>query len=315
MCYMLVYLIGCTSVIIIGYCLVLHHIEGDRKVASSGQKSLTTSTDTIEKSRFNNFRNGAPVVAPGTNIMLEKYNEFDVKSRLLRDKIERLTENSFIGTNDDEVEIHRRANDVDKQGSYPHRNMSTKNVHIFYSAPVNWYQKLNSTYLRDITGTATETNQLEVHTLNTVFYPMLGIYTISTNILEHHFRNIEQLGIDVVIVTWNPEKSLDLLRHILNFVKKYYQGKMYVAIEIDAYDGRTAESVLSMIKLLYKEFVWSHPALYRVYVASKSKYLPMVYVREAFAISEIHWMNILGPQGGSTVRETAYDAVFIGHVR
>lgn len=336
-CYVFVYLIGCTSVIIIAYSLVLHHIEGDNKVSNNGQQTaiLATATRPIEKPRTNNIGINGNLI-PVENILLEKYNDFDVKSRLLREKIQRLTANSFIGKNEDEVEQYRYHqqqqhnipndnddDDDDANHSHHHhnyistsqRNISTKNIHIFYKAPVNWYQATNTTHLRDVDG-ATETNQIEVNTLNSIFYPMLGLYTISTKILETHFRNIQQMGIEVIIFTWNPEKSIELLKHILNYVKKYYPAeKLTVALEIDVYAGRTADTIRNAFELFHREFIWSHPALYRVYVASQDKYLPMIYIREAWHISDVDWATVFSPKGSNTIRKTNYDGIFIGHVR
>lgn len=332
-CYVLVYLIGCTSVVIIGYSLILHHIEGDNKVTTTNNQQTASqlATRPIEKPRITNVGLGINGnLAPVTNILLEKYNEFDVKSRLLREKIQRLTANSFIGKNEDEVEeqhrYHQQQHEDDEEQQQQHhhhhhytitsqRNVSTKNIHIFYNAPVNWYQATNTTHLRDADG-ATESNQIEVNTLNSMFYPMLGIYTISTKILETHFRNIQQMGIEVIIFTWNTEKSIELLKHILNYVKKYYAaGKLTVAIEIDVYAGRTADTIRNAFELFHREFIWSHPALYRVFVASQDKYLPMIYIRESWQISDTDWLTIFSPKGSNTVRKTIYDGIFIGHVR
>lgn len=317
LCYLFVYLIGCTSVVILGYTLVLHHIEGDNK------SQLITSTHPIEKPRHGALIGNAidPSAIHPTNILLEKYNEYDVKTRLLREKIQRLTAHSFIGTNEDEAEElqHRRrlqqeSGTITTIATELHTE-TTRHVHIFYSAPVNWYQVTNSTHLREPDGIGTESNQLEFHTLNTVFYPMLGLYTISTKILEHHCRNIQQIGIDVIIVGWQPEKSLEMVRHLLNFAHKYHPGRLMVAIEVESFTGRTARTVRAAFEMFHREFLWSHPALYRVWAQSKRVYLPMIYVRDAFEVTDVDWATVLTKKGSDTIRNTSYDAVLIGHVR
>lgn len=332
LCYLFIYLIGCTSVIIIAYCLVLHHIEGDRKVTTA------SSTHPIEKPRIayavlaadgDESVHHVPYLHP-TNILLEKYNEHDVKTRLLRDKIQRLTANSFLGMHADEAEQQQQYSHSHnhQQTVVPQKNESTRHVHLFYSAPVRWTTNKNGTtiHLRTATDdTATETNLLEVHTLNSVFYPMLGLYTITTRILEQHCRNIEQLGTDVIVVGWRPTTPIDIIRHLLNYVKKYHERRLSIAIEIDlssgdgpttttARTGSVVDAVRDSFALFHREFIWSHPSLYRVFVQSKGASLPMVYVREAYAEPDaMEWAKLF--KGTASIRGTNLDAVIIGHIR
>lgn len=330
LCYLFIYLIACTSVIIIAYCLVLHHIEGDRKGSSSSGGA--SSTHPIEKPRItsavlsNAGDNDQPAYLHPTNILLEKYNEYDVKTRLLRDKIQRLTANSFIGLHADDAEqYHHHQSMVAAAAPLPRQNESTRHVHIFYSAPVRWATSKNGTTIHLRTGDdigATETNSLEVHTLNSVFYPLLGLYTITTKILEQHCRNIEQLGIDVIVVGWRPSAGLEIIRHILNYVKKYHSRRLSIAIEIDIISDATttpqnsgSSAVRDSFELLHREFIWSHPSLYRVFVQSKDLWLPMVYIREVYAAEPepIAWTQLF--KGPASIRGTNLDAVIIGHVR
>ena len=240
---------------------------------------------------------------------VEKYNDFQVKSRLLREKIKRL-EGGYNKQVDENLEH------IENSGA--HHNVTTKNVHIFYSAPVNWYSRAsNLTHMRGRMGEEINPNLFQVNSLNTVFYPLLGIYTINTKILEIHFRNIWQMGIQVIIVTWRPnDRSTELLKHILNFAKKYYEDRIQVAIEIDAYEGRDVFTIKNDIKYWHTEFIWSHPALYRVYVQSKNDYLPMIYIRDAFHGESGAWQYLFATERYSkySLRRTVHDGVFIGHV-
>lgn len=134
--------------------------------------------------------------------------------------------------------------------------------------------------------------------------------------LDIHFRNIYGAGIQVIVVNWTPSQSLDLIKHMMNYAMKTYDSRISIALELAPYDGRTAQSVRADLQRLRDEFVWSHPAMYRVQVASRGgEWLPMVYVQGACAIDSEQWADVLGAKRAGTVRRTAVDAVFIGEVR
>lgn len=293
--YAAVYLIGATLFIFATYSIVIHRYEDDKSINN-------LLAHPIEKPRTNENHLMAISESPITNVLLEKYNDFEVKGRMLREKIKMLQSNSVD---------HIPSMNGD---TFTALNRSTKNIHIFYSDPVQWYRPYNTSIVRDSSAT------IEINELNSVFYPMLGVYTTTNKILEHHFNNIKRLGINVIILTWKPSlnspvESIDLLKGLLNFVKKYFDSEIQVALEIDSYPGRTVESIRNILTILHMEYLWSHPALYRVHVSSKNGFLPMVYIREAYQISDEEWHKIFSLRGIGSVRNTIYDAVFIGHVR
>lgn len=293
--YASVYLVGATLFIFATYSVVIHRYDDDKSINN-------LFAHPIEKPRTNENHLLAISESPITNVLLEKYNDFEVKSRMLREKIKMLQSNSVERAPSTNSEL------------FTALNRSTKNIHIFYSAPVQWYKPYNTSIVRDHSAT------IEINELNSVFYPMLGVYTTTNKILEHHLNNIKRLGINVIILTWKPSlnipgESIDLLKNILNFVKKYFDSELQVALEIDSYPGRTVESIRNILTLLHREYLWSHPGLYRVHVNSKNAYLPMVYVRDAYQISDEEWHKIFSVRGIGSVRNTIYDAVFIGHVR
>lgn len=329
---LLILLTICTAAAIVGYTFLLHHLVGGSgsgaATAAAGTSSVSnskrdfligtndllslsghhssssalTSTRPIEKPKIgiigydieNVHSNSADDVGVlASKLIPEKYNEF--RSRSIREKMQQIS-----SSKNDLNRLNAKNSESINQQLLP-VNFTTKNIHIFYSAPVNWYRTTNDT-----------TSDL----LNINFQPMLGIYTISTNILTKHFKSICSMGIGVIIVTWRPEpQPTEMLKQIMNYVKQYHLGKLSVAIEIDSYVGRTTSSVKGNIELLYREFVWSHPALYRVFVMAKGEYLPMVYVKDVGEILYQEWTNILSAKGVDTIRKTLFDAVFIGHIR
>ncbi|XP_037033543.1 glycoprotein endo-alpha-1,2-mannosidase-like protein [Bradysia coprophila] len=292
--YTAVYVIGTVLFILATYFVTSHRYEDDKSINN-------LLAHPIEKPRTNENHLVGISESPITNVLLEKYNDFEVKSRLLREKIKMIQSNSVerppYMAGDTLVALNR----------------STKNIHIFYSDPVQWYKPFNTSIVRDPSAT------IEINELNSVFYPMLGVYTTTNKILEHHLNNIKRLGINVIILTWKPSanipgESVDLLKNILNLVKKYFDCEIQVALEIDSFPGRTVESIRNILTLLHREYLWSHPALYRVQVNSKNALLPMIYVREAYQISDEEWFKIFSVRGIGSIRNTIYDAVFIGHV-
>lgn len=335
---LLILLTICTAAAIVGYSFLLHHLVGTPPSSSltfspnkeysiitnelltiAGRSSASqhvTSTRPIEKPKIGN--NGdRPGDNDGSNdavasiynnpakIVPEKYNEF--RSRSIREKMQQMSANAG----------ERKPNERAQPPKETRLNFTVKNIHIFYSAPVNWYRPINSTYTRfGVDNGDAAPYEQQSDSLNIVFQPMLGIYSITAKVLAKHFANICGMGIGVVIVTWRPEpQPTEMLKQILNFVKQYHLGKLSIAIEIDGYAGRTASSVRGNIELLHREFVWSHPALYRVFVMAKGEYLPMIYVRNVGEVPFLEWAKVLSGRGGDTVRRTIYDGVFIGHIR
>lgn len=103
---------------------------------------------------------------------------------------------------------------------------------------------------------------------------------------------------------------------MMNYAKKTYDSRMSIALELAPYAGRTAQSVRADLQRLRDEFVWAHPAMYRVQVASRGgAWLPMVYVQDACSIESERWAEVLGAKRAGTVRRSAVDAVFIAEVR
>lgn len=102
----------------------------------------------------------------------------------------------------------------------------------------------------------------------------------------------------------------------MNYAKKTFDSRISIGLELAPYEGRSAQSVRADLQRLRDEFVWAHPAMYRVQVASRGgEWLPMVYVQGACAIESDQWAGLLGAKRSGTVRRSAIDAVFIGEVR
>lgn len=163
---------------------------------------------------------------------------------------------------------------------------STKNIHIFYTLPVEWSQE------------------------TTAFYPLLGFYMSDNRTIRHHFKNIQQIGANILIITWSPQCREQMLYHI--FDEALHFG-IHIAIEIDNYNNRTVYSIYRDIQYFYREF-WQHESLYKVFVASKGIYMPMFYIKAINQITVNDWKKLFLPNGEITLRNYQFDAVFIGHI-
>lgn len=228
---------------------------------------------------------------------IERYPNENIRGRSIREKIMQLTSNN-VKSGASQLNISSTAKFV------------TKNVHIFYSIPVNWYQ-INDSQAKRTEMRQLNTMQVKHHQPNIVFYPMLGLYKIDSEVITHHLENIRQLGTAVLIVTWSPQFQHSLFIYLLNEVTKH---KLHLAIEIDDYPNRTVHSIFNDMEYFYREF-WFHDAFYKVYVAKKRKYMPMVYVKNVATLPAIEWSHLLSINGVVSLRRSLHDAVFIGHIR
>lgn len=243
-------------------------------------------------------------------IIPEKYNEGELRHRMIRDKIKILTNIGGAGgvAGIDTPDQHSNINQVAR--------LYTKNVHIFYSFPVHWYGQPqdvdhpnHTSSVRDLDG-----SQLSPHIgrkPRIIFYPKVGLYQPEIQVIEKHLRDIQNLGTNVLIVTWSPQMPQYQLRFLLDAVGKH---GLQVALEIDAYANRTPASILNDMNFLYREY-WFHDAFYKVMALSRKRMMPIVYIRDADAIADQEWWNLLSYSGPISIRRSLYNAIFIGHIR
>lgn len=124
---------------------------------------------------------------------VNRINQSEHRSRVIRDKIKRLT--NQILKSDESIKLFRN-NRSNETKNY-------RNIHIFYSYPVNWYQTSQSgsneptiqtiEYMRQ--SLLLQYTQLQP---NIVFYPLHGLYKIENKILQSHMENVRLLGAAVL---------------------------------------------------------------------------------------------------------------------
>lgn len=217
------------------------------------------------------------------------------KNNIIAEKLKRLTSNNLINDNQ-QIMI----------------NQITNNVHIFYSINLNWFNETEIKNSMQINSNMRQLNVLKSNKNepNIVFYPLLGFYSFNMKILNHHFQNIRNLGIGVLIITWSPTISQAILHILLNEMNKY---QLKLAIEIDLYQNRTIYTIFNNIEYFHKEF-WNNDAFYKVYVNKKKRYMPMFYIRKISTLPSNEWSHLLTQNGKISLRRSMHNAVIIGHI-
>ncbi|XP_062559118.1 glycoprotein endo-alpha-1,2-mannosidase [Armigeres subalbatus] len=235
----------------------------------------------------------------------EKYNEHEVKSRIIRDKIKRLAG----GRNTDLSSPVRRNRTI----------ALNQNIQIFYYAPVAWYRSHPTVPSDRVVSRITENGSAvsfrpnDDQIINVAFYPKRKLYNTTETIIREHFNDIQNCGIGVVVLVWYPSFHEGLLRAIFKTAAIY---NLKIAIEFREYPERTIESIRNNIKYFIDLFGKDEDGSTLSYfkVMSKQRDLPIFYIRKAYQISDAEWMRLLLRNGILTIRGTMYDAIVLAHI-
>jgi len=143
------------------------------------------------------------------------------------------------------------------------------------------------------------------------FYPLRGPYSSKDpKIIDEH---MSELSGYVVVISWWGTTGADgegsptnaLVPAILKSAEKY---GTYIAIHLEPYEGRNAESVKRDIKYIYKNYGTS-PALYR---SRRHNNRIMLYIYDSYHTPANEWATVFDPTGQSSIRGTPYDVVALG---
>ncbi|XP_056413071.1 glycoprotein endo-alpha-1,2-mannosidase-like protein [Hyla sarda] len=148
------------------------------------------------------------------------------------------------------------------------------------------------------------------------FYPELGPYSSKDpEVLEEHMRQLRAAAIGVLVLLWYPPGTADengeavenLVPLVLDAAHRY---EIKVAFHIQPYKGRDDHTLHENIKYIIDNF-GSHAAFYR-YKTSTGKSLPFFYIYDSYLTPPESWANLLTVTGSHSIRNTPYDAVFLG---
>ncbi|XP_058462045.1 glycoprotein endo-alpha-1,2-mannosidase isoform X2 [Malaya genurostris] len=205
----------------------------------------------------------------------EKYNEHEVKSRIIKEKIKRLV----AGKNAESTTPVRKNRTI----------ALNRNIQIFYYAPVAWYKPHptlpSDKVIRLIENGSVSFRPNDEQVINIAFYPKRKLYNTTETMVQEHFHDIQNCGIGVVILVWHPNFNEGLLMAIFKTATIH---NLKIAIEIVEYPDRTIESIRNNIKYFIDLF--------------------------AYRISDADWMRILTRNGILTIRGTNYDAIVLAHI-
>lgn len=244
-------------------------------------------------------------------IVPEKYDEQKIKSRIMQNRLQQIKQQQ------------QRDNEVD-QGRTTLDAIATA-VHIFYTAPVPWYKSKKPPlpppeHPNDVASLPLTTPK-PVKILNTAFYPALGLYKPSAKLLGQHFENIRSCGIGVLILSFTKPSDPELLHQIIELAP---QHNLSVTFELSVAGNRTVEYLRQQLQDIatYVEL----PGFYRVWSQSRGALLPVLYISNAYKLSEnlgrqlcrptaltLSTKKVSNDDAGGLRR--VLDAFYIGHIR
>ncbi|XP_017843869.2 glycoprotein endo-alpha-1,2-mannosidase-like protein [Drosophila busckii] len=239
-------------------------------------------------------------------IVPEKYDEQKIKSRIMQSRLQQLKQQQ---QRDNEAEQTRTTLDT----------VATA-VHIFYTAPVQWYKSKKSPlpapeHPNEVSLPLTTSKPVKV--LNTIFYPALGLYKPSAKLLAEHFENIRSCGIGVLILSFARPSDPALLQQILELAP---QHNLSVTFELSVTAGnRSVELVRQQLHDI-SAYV-QQPGFYRVWSQSHKALMPVLYISNAYKLSESLGRQLCRARENEKHKENAVglrqllDAFFIGHIR
>lgn len=245
-------------------------------------------------------------------IVPEKYDEQKIKSRIMQNRLQQIKQQQ---QRDNEADQARTTLDA----------VATA-VHIFYTAPVPWYKSKKPPlpapeHPNEVALPLTTPKPVKI--LNTAFYPALGLYKPSAKLLAQHFENIRSCGIGVLILSFGKPSDSDLLHQIIELAP---QHNLSVTFELSVAGNRTVEYLRQQLQEIapYVDL----PGFYRIWSQSRAALLPVLYVSNAYKLSESLGrllcrptaLMTLGAKPEASASEIGglrrvLDALFIGHIR
>jgi hypothetical protein len=128
-----------------------------------------------------------------------------------------------------------------------------------------WYRNLDVDLYWDHWGEAGFDPPLDIAS---DYYPLLGTYSnLDPAVVAQHFAWLREAGVGVIVSSWwgrlsIEEKAVPLL---LEMGKRY---GIKVAFHLEPYGGRTAITLVSDVKYLYRKY-GDHPAFFRTTASSR----------------------------------------------
>ncbi|CAI9736008.1 glycoprotein endo-alpha-1,2-mannosidase-like [Octopus vulgaris] len=282
--------------------------EAYRLAAGIGDKSKRGGNDDWKFQDENSFGNQS--ATQSKNLMLKKMLDFRAKmqqERVLKAKMRaNLTaHNHFTPVPFDE-------------------NGMNYNVHIFYymwygnpsydGKYFHWNHRLLQNWREKIRRKTTRRHFPPLDIASN-YYPELGPYSSSdSEVLSIHMQEIRDAKIGCIAVSWYPPGLADeegqppdrLMPKLFHSASKH---NLKVILHMEPYFGRNHTTFRRDIIYIMNEY-GDHPALYKKFY--RGKWLPMFYIYDSYRISPKHWSEIFHTNKRYTLRDSKYDAIYIG---
>ena len=204
-----------------------------------------------------------------------------------------------------------------------------KNIHVFFALGyenehengqyLQWNHPILPHHLSTVSAQYPQigTNHSPPSILHSTYYPLKGPYSSkSYETLLQQFNEINIGSCSIVVLSWwgRDHSSSDNIYAgpIDNAVKDLMKaaddhGQIKVIFHLEAYSGRSIDSIYDNIHYLIDSY--SH---YESFYLDDSMRIPMFYISHFSEIPSHDWLRLLSNQGDLSVRNTTYDAFFIG---
>lgn len=137
------------------------------------------------------------------------------------------------------------------------------------------------------------------------FYPQLGLYSSNDRgTIQEHLKMHVQARIGVLSLTWWGEADFNN-RSVTILLDEAQKLGLKVCFHIEPYPNRNAHTLQTNIKYIIDRW-GDHPAFY------ETNGLPMFFVYDSYLLDNEEWMKLLTKEGEFSIRDTKYDALYIG---
>lgn len=163
--------------------------------------------------------------------------------------------------------------------------------------------------------------------IGSTFWPQLGPYSSrDSSVIRTHMKQMKQASIGVAVLSWYPAKLKDdngkfdhdeLLQKLL---EEAAQEGIEVAIHVEPYKGRTAETLKQDIEYIHRQY-GKHPALHKrvptgrhlqwLSPQRKEVALPVFYLYDSYNQPAWQWSQVLTPHATYSIRDTDFDAIVL----
>jgi len=201
-------------------------------------------------------------------------------------------------------------------------NMEVDGTWVHWNHPFlpDWHKKSQGNW-------PTGNHEPDYDDIGSTFWPQLGPYSSrDRHTIRTHLEKMKEASIGVAVLSWYPSTMKDdhgkfdhdeLLNKLL---EEAGQVGIEVAIHIEPYQGRNAESVRSDVQFIHRRF-GNHPALHKrvptgrhrdwLSAEKKDKPMPVFYLYDSYNQPAKVWAELLTPQGAHSIRNDDADAIVI----